>query len=85
MKPSTTCSLMADLKTEMGSFEALAISLEEKAFYDILKKMADKYEFTFEEDRLLDPSTKVKAVVDDKAQFPDWNHRGISRPHCGLS
>ena len=68
--------LMADLKTEMGSFEALGISLEEKAFYDILKKVAEKYEFTYEEDRLLDLATKVKAVVDDKAQFPDWNHRG---------
>ena len=68
--------LMADLKTEMGSFEQLGISLEEKAFYDILKKVAEKYEFTYEEDRLLDLATKVKAVVDDKAQFPDWNHRG---------
>ena len=68
--------LMADLKTEMGSFEQLGISLEEKVFYDILKKVAEKYEFTYEEDRLLDLATKVKAVVDDKAQFPDWNHRG---------
>ena len=68
--------LMADLKTEMGSFEQLGISLEEKAFYDILKKVAEKYEFTYEEDRLLDLAAKVKAVVDDKAQFPDWNHRG---------
>ena len=68
--------LMVDLKTEMGSFEQLGISLEEKAFYDILKKVAEKYEFTYEEDRLLDLATKVKAVVDDKAQFPDWNHRG---------
>ena len=68
--------LMADLKTEMGSFEQLGISLEEKAFYDILKKVAEKYEFTYEEDRLLNLATKVKAVVDDKAQFPDWNHRG---------
>ncbi|WP_066015223.1 type I restriction endonuclease subunit R [Endozoicomonas atrinae] len=67
--------LMADLKTEMGSFEELGISLEEKAFYDILKKVADKYEFTYEDDRLLDLAGKVKAVVDDKARFPDWNNR----------
>ena len=67
--------LMADLKTEMGSFEELGISLEEKAFYDILKKVADKYEFAYEEGRLLDLAAKVKAVVDDKARFPDWNNR----------
>ena len=67
--------LMDDLKKEMGSFEDLGISLEEKAFYDILKKVADKYQFSYEEDRLLELATKVKAVVDDKAGFPDWNNR----------
>ena len=67
--------LMDDLKTEMGSFEELGISLEEKAFYDILKKVADKYQFDYEEERLLELAGKVKAVVDDKARFPDWNNR----------
>ena len=67
--------LMDDLKKEMGSFEDLGISLEEKAFYDILKKVADKYQFSYEEERLLELATKVKAVVDDKAGFPDWNNR----------
>ena len=67
--------LMDDLKKEMASFEDLGISLEEKAFYDILKKVADKYQFSYEEDRLLELATKVKAVVDDKAGFPDWNNR----------
>ncbi|WP_245673248.1 type I restriction enzyme endonuclease domain-containing protein [Endozoicomonas ascidiicola] len=68
--------LMTDLKTEMSSFEELGISLEEKAFYDILKKIAEKYDFAYDEDRLLDLAGKVKAVVDDKARFPDWNNRG---------
>ena len=67
--------LMAALKQEMGSFEDLGISLEEKAFYDILKKVADKYQFPYEEDKLLALATKVKTVVDDQAKFPDWNNR----------
>ncbi|MGI9273506.1 MAG: type I restriction enzyme endonuclease domain-containing protein [Endozoicomonas sp.] len=67
--------LMDDLKTEMGSFEELGISLEEKAFYDILKKVADKYQFPYEEERLLSLGALVKDVVDDKAKFPDWNNR----------
>ena len=66
---------LGDLKTEMGSFEELGISLEEKAFYDILQKVADKYHFSYEDDRLLELATKVKAVVDDQAKFPDWNNR----------
>ncbi|PVZ65660.1 type I restriction endonuclease subunit R [Pelagibaculum spongiae] len=67
--------LMGELKTEMNSFEDLGISLEEKAFYDILKKIADKYQFDYQEDRLLILAAKVKQVVDDKAAFPDWNNR----------
>ena len=67
--------LMTDLKQEMGSFVDLGISLEEKAFYDILKKVADKYDFTYEEDKLLELAAKVKEVVDDQTRFPDWNNR----------
>ena len=67
--------LMAELKTGMGSFAELGISLEEKAFYDILKKVADKYQFPYENDRLLKLATAVKTEVDDQARFPDWNNR----------
>ncbi|SDI97479.1 type I restriction enzyme, R subunit [Ferrimonas sediminum] len=68
-------SLMADLKQEMGSFKDLGITIEEKAFYDILKAVAVKYQFSYDEVRLLKLATKVKAVVDDKAKYPDWNNR----------
>ncbi|MCV6588011.1 MAG: DUF3387 domain-containing protein, partial [Marinobacterium sp.] len=68
-------ALMADIKTEMGSFTALGITVEEKAFYDILKHVAHKYQFAYDEERLLALAAKVKAVVDDQAQYPDWNNR----------
>ncbi|MBO2649564.1 type I restriction endonuclease subunit R [Shewanella algae] len=68
-------ALMADIKVEMGSFADLGISVEEKAFYDILKHVASKYQFAYEEARLLELAAKVKAVVDDKASYPDWNNR----------
>lgn len=35
------------------SFADLGIDLEEKAFYDILLKLAHKYDFTYPEDKLL--------------------------------
>ena len=68
-------NLMADLKREMSSFDGMGISFEEKAFYDILMSLAVKYDFSYPEDKLVELSQEVKAVVDDKARFPDWNNR----------
>ena len=68
-------NLFGELKTEMGSFEDMGINFEEKAFYDILKSLAIKYDFSYPEDRLLELAKAVKEVVDDKAAYPDWNNR----------
>ncbi len=67
--------LMADLKREMGSFEGMGIDFEEKAFYDILKSLAIKYDFSYPEDKLLELAKAVKGVVDDKAKYTDWSQR----------
>ncbi|NVC93107.1 HsdR family type I site-specific deoxyribonuclease [Vibrio natriegens] len=67
--------LMAGVKTEIGSFVDLGISIEEKAFYDILKHVAQKYQFPYEEERLLELAAKVKEIVDDKARYPKWNEK----------
>lgn len=63
------------LKAEKESFGELGIDFEEKAFYDILKTLSHKYDFTYPDDKLLTLSKKVKEVVDDKARFPAWNDR----------
>jgi type I restriction enzyme R subunit len=63
------------LQREKASFADLGIDFEEKAFYDILKWLAVKYDFTYPEDKLLALSQAVKAVVDDKARYTDWNQR----------
>ncbi|MDD5395250.1 MAG: type I restriction endonuclease subunit R [Thiothrix sp.] len=63
------------LQREKASFADLGIDFEEKAFYDILKGLAVKYDFTYPEDKLLALSQAVKAVVDDKARYTDWNQR----------
>jgi type I restriction enzyme R subunit len=68
-------SMVENLKTEMGSFNDLGIDLEEKSFYDILKALADKYEFDYPEDKLIKLAKEVKAVVDDKAKYTDWSQR----------
>jgi type I restriction enzyme R subunit len=63
------------MKKEKESFAALGIDFEEKAFYDILKALAIKYDFVYPEDKLIHLAQEVKDVVDDKAKYTDWSKR----------
>ena len=63
------------LKKEKESFADLGIDFEEKAFYDILKSLDHKYDFTYPEDKLITLSREVKKVVDDKSRYTDWSNR----------
>ena len=67
--------LYNELKKEKSSFKEMGIDFEEKAFYDILKTLAVKYDFTYPEDKLILLAEKVKKVVDDKAKYTDWSKR----------
>lgn len=67
--------LIQALKKERESYADLGIDLEEKAFYDILKALAVKYDFTYPEDKLVALAASVKTVVDDKVQYTDWSQR----------
>jgi type I restriction enzyme R subunit len=67
--------LLQALKAEKESFADLGIDFEEKAFYDILLSLAVKYDFTYPEDKLIELSKAVKAIVDDKEKYTDWSAR----------
>ena len=67
--------LFYELKKEKDSFKDLGIDFEEKAFYDILKALATKYDFEYAEDKLVHLAKEVKQVVDDKAKYTDWSKR----------
>jgi len=76
--------LFEELRKEKESFAELGIDIEEKAFYDILKALAFKYECTYPDDKLLELAKLVKAEVDDKAKYTDWSqHAGILRDRDG--
>ena len=68
-------NLYQDLKVEMDSFIDMGIDIEEKAFYDILKSLAMKYDFEYEDKKLINLSKEIKKIVDDKAKYIDWNNR----------
>ena len=67
--------LLEELKLERDSFKAMGIDYEEKAFYDILKAVAKKYEFEYPEDKMIELSKRIKVIVDDKAKYTDWSTR----------
>lgn len=63
------------LRKEKESFGDMGIDFEEKAFYDILKEIAHKFDFDYPEDKLIALAQEVKKVVDDKTKYTDWNVR----------
>ena len=68
-------TLLEELKTEKDSFKKMGIGYEEKAFYDILKAVARKYEFEYPEDKMIELSRRIKDIVDDKSRYTDWSTR----------
>jgi len=68
-------NLIWDVQKEFKAGDELGIDFEEKAFYDILKELCKKYDFTYPDDKLIDLSKAVKVIVDNQAKFPDWNKR----------
>lgn len=69
--------LLEALKIEKKSFESMGIDYEEKAFYDILKAVARKYEFDDEypDDKMIELSKRIKLIVDDQSRYTDWSAR----------
>lgn len=67
--------LLEELKMEKDSFKEMGIDYEEKAFYDILRAIARKYEFEYSDDKMIELSKNIKLIVDDKARYTDWSTR----------
>lgn len=68
-------NLILGVYKEFSAGDALGIDFEEKAFYDILKGLCAKYDFDYPNDKMIDLAKSVKVLVDNQAQFPDWNKR----------
>lgn len=64
--------ILKDLEEDKSSFEAMGISFEEKAFYDILTKIRDTHGFEYDDSKCVELSKKIKELVDDKTQYADF-------------
>jgi type I restriction enzyme R subunit len=67
--------LIWEVHREFSAGEALGIDFQEKAFFDILKVLCVKYDFTYPEDKMIQLAKAVKELVDAQSKFPDWNKR----------
>lgn len=67
--------LLKELQTDKQSFEGLGISLEEKAFYDILIHVRNTHQFDYADEKCVVLAQKIKELVDNNSQFSDWSVR----------
>ncbi|MCR5359057.1 MAG: HsdR family type I site-specific deoxyribonuclease [Thermoguttaceae bacterium] len=64
--------LLQKLKEEQDSFSAMGIDYEEKAFYDILIAVAEKFQFEFPESENIELAKEIRAALRDKEKYADW-------------
>jgi type I restriction enzyme R subunit len=63
-------NLIWEVHQEFSAGDILGIDFEEKAFYDILKELCVKYDFSYPEDKLIELAKAVKELVDGQAKIP---------------
>lgn len=66
-----------DLKQEKNSFEEMHITYEEKAFYDILIMVAEKYNFkeSLSDETYIYLAKEIGSIVSNKSKYTDWTNR----------
>ena len=70
------------MQTDRKSFRKMGLTFEEKAFYDILLALRDKFNFKYGDDKPVDGiivnekcrvlAKKIKELIDVKSSFADW-------------
>ena len=75
-------TILHEMHMHRESFRKMALTFEEKAFYDILIALRDRYNFVYGADREIDGlvvndacrhlAKKVKEIIDTKSSFADW-------------
>jgi len=75
-------SILKAMQADRDSFRKLGLTFEEKAFYDILVHLRDKYNFVYGEDKLQEGimvnakckslAAQIRKIIDTKSSFADW-------------
>lgn len=74
--------ILRQMNENRESFRKLGLTFEEKAFYDILISLRDRYNFEYGTDKKVDGivvnekckylAKKVKEIIDDESSYADW-------------
>ena len=64
--------LFNDMNADKMKFAELGISIEEKAFYDILVDIRNKEKFEYSDARCIGLSRKIKGLIDIQDVHKDW-------------
>ena len=74
--------ILQDMQIDRESFRKIGLTFEEKAFYDILIDLRDRFNFEYGEDKNVngviinnkakDLAKKIKEIIDTKSSFADW-------------
>lgn len=75
-------AILREMNEDKESFRKIGLTFEEKAFYDILVDLRDRYNFEYGTDKSTDGvivndkckalAKKVKEIIDTKSSFADW-------------
>jgi len=63
--------LFKKMQEDAKASENLGIDFEEKAFYDILKAVKEKYGFEYPEEKYIPLAREIKKIVADKTKYTD--------------
>lgn len=74
--------ILQDMQIDRESFRKIGLTFEEKAFYDILIDLRDRFNFEYGEDKNVNGviinnkakelAKKIKEIIDAKSSFADW-------------
>ena len=74
--------ILKEMQADRESFRKMGLTFEEKAFYDILLALRNKFNFEYGEDKTVDGivvndkckalAKKIKELIDMKSSFADW-------------
>jgi type I restriction enzyme R subunit len=81
--------ILKEMNLDRESFRKIGLTFEEKAFYDILIDLRDKFNFEYGEDKKINGvivnikckelAKKIKEIIDLKSSFADWLNNQIIR------
>jgi len=87
-------NILKEMQEDRESFRKIGLTFEEKAFYDILMLLRDKFNFDYGKDETINGvavnkeckslAKKIKEIIDTKSSYADWLNNSNIREQLKL-